>query len=78
MVEGKTGKRMDSFRGVLVLTRGAFLYMLYVEAGGLFGAGEPGEKQVARGKDAVQRLLGEISFQGSPIPVVRDTARAPE
>jgi len=78
VVDGKTGKRMDSFRGVLVLTRGAFLYMLYVEAGGLFGAGEPGEKQVARGKDAVQRLLGEISFQGSPIPVVRDTARAPE
>ena len=69
------GKRMDSFRGTLLLVRGDFLYQLAVEVGGLREAATDQER-VDSGKEAVQRFLGEISFQGSPIPVVRDTTRA--
>src|SRR6266571_2231042 len=75
-IEGGTGKRMDSFRGLLLLARGEFLYTLAVEVGGIFGASLTREQQVESGERAVQRFFGEITFQGSPIPVVRDTARA--
>src|SRR5881296_1540081 len=75
-IKGGTGKRMDSFRGLLLLARGEFLYTLAVEVGGIFGASLTREQQVESGERAVQRFFGEITFQGSPIPVVRDTARA--
>ena len=75
-IKGGTGKRMDSFRGLLVLARGEFFYTLAVEIGGIFGEGLTREQQVASGEQAVQRFFGEITFQGSPIPVVRDTVRA--
>src|SRR2546422_10268499 len=54
----------------------SFLYTLAVEVGGIFGASLTREQQVESGERAVQRFFGEITFQGSPIPVVRDTARA--
>src|SRR5437667_310835 len=75
-IQGGTGKRMDSFRGLLLLARGEFFYTLAVEVGGIFGESLTREQQVESGERAVQRFFGEITFQGSPIPVVRDTARA--
>src|SRR3989454_755895 len=75
-IKGGTGKRMDSFRGLLLLARGEFFYTLAVEVGGIFGESLTREQQVESGEQAVQRVFGEITFQGSPIPVVRDTARA--
>src|SRR3989449_7596169 len=75
-VEGATGKRKDSFRGLLLLARGEFFYTLAVEVGGIFGESLTRDQQVEGGKRAVQRFFGEITFQGAPIPVVRDTARA--
>lgn len=76
VVVGATGKRQDSFRGMLVLARGEFLYTLSVEAGSVLDQGATLEKKVAAGREAVQHLLGTITFQGSAIPVVRDTTRA--
>src|SRR2546425_57355 len=75
-IQGGTGKRMDSFRGLLLVARGEFLYTLAVEVGGIFGESLTREQQVESGERSVQRFFGEITFQGSPIRVVRDTARA--
>src|SRR2546430_1790377 len=75
-IEGGTGKRMDSFRGLLLLARGEFLYTLAVEVGGIFGARLTREQQVESRERAVQQFFAEITFQGAARPVVPVAARA--